>query len=168
MKRAGVFVDGKFVGFSEHGGKLVRDLREMRRNGDVASQINVAFYARTNEVFINTDEGRVRRPLIVVKNGKPLLTAEHVGKVSKGELRWKNLVEDGLIEFLDADGRLTALATHIIGNIRRWALNCFRHHLSRIPALRDFFQNVRGYWSHSQIAPYTIPKSVRGSGRRVA
>src|SRR3990167_4436142 len=103
MKRAGVFVDGKFVGFVEHGGKLVRALREMRRQGEVAMQINVAFYAKTNEVFINTDEGRVRRPLVIVKSGKPLLTKKHVDKLAKGELHWKNLVESGLIEFLDAE-----------------------------------------------------------------
>src|SRR3989344_3131921 len=103
MKRAGVFVDGKFVGFVEHGGKLVLALREMRRQGEVAMQINVAFYAKTNEVFINTDEGRVRRPLVIVKSGKPLLTKEHVDKLAKGELHWKNLVESGLIEFLDAE-----------------------------------------------------------------
>ncbi|MEM4254892.1 MAG: DNA-directed RNA polymerase subunit B [Candidatus Norongarragalinales archaeon] len=103
MKHAGVFVDGKFVGFAENGEKLARELREMRRAGDVHSQINIAFYAKTNEVFINTDEGRVRRPLIVVKNGKPLLSKEQADKLEKGELHWKNLVEQGLIEFLDAE-----------------------------------------------------------------
>ncbi|MFH1057016.1 MAG: DNA-directed RNA polymerase subunit B [Candidatus Micrarchaeota archaeon] len=103
MREASVFLDGKFVGFIDKGFKLVRELREMRRRGELDPEVNVAFYGKTNEVFVNTDEGRVRRPLIVVKNGKGLLTEEHLEKIRKGELHWKQLVENGIIEFLDSE-----------------------------------------------------------------
>lgn len=101
--KSSVFLNGRFVGFHDNGDKLVEELRDRRREGEVDSQMNITYYNKTNEVFINTDEGRARRPLIVVRKGKPLLTEEHLEKLKRGEMHWKELVEKGIIEYLDAE-----------------------------------------------------------------
>jgi len=103
VKQASVFLNGKFLGFADNGAKLAREVRDMRRKGELDGEVNVAYYYKTREVFVNTDEGRARRPLIIVKNGKSMLTKEHVEKLKKGELHWKQLVGQGSIEFLDAE-----------------------------------------------------------------
>ncbi|MFH1779697.1 MAG: DNA-directed RNA polymerase subunit B [Candidatus Micrarchaeota archaeon] len=103
MKSSSIFLNGRFLGFHDNGEKLVDDLREMRRKGELDSEFNICFYSKTNEVFINTDEGRARRPLIVVKNGKPLLSSDLVDRLKKKELSWNDLVVRGLIEYLDAE-----------------------------------------------------------------
>ncbi|NUN11889.1 DNA-directed RNA polymerase subunit B [Candidatus Micrarchaeota archaeon] len=103
MKSSSVFLNGRFVGFHDKGEKLVDELRDQRRKGELDSELNVAFYNKTNEVFINTDDGRARRPLIVVKNAKALLSSDLVDRLKKKEVSWKDLISRGVIEYLDAE-----------------------------------------------------------------
>lgn len=101
--KASVYINGRLIGITENGRMLADELRQLRRRGGVDEQVNVAYREDTNEVVVNTDSGRVRRPLLVVEGGKPLLTEEHVKKVKAGELSWSDLIRNGVIEYLDAE-----------------------------------------------------------------
>ncbi|MFZ5500607.1 MAG: DNA-directed RNA polymerase subunit B, partial [Candidatus Micrarchaeota archaeon] len=97
-----ILLNGRMVGTHPDGKSLAQRLRERRRMNELSSQVNVYYNARLNELHILTDKGRVRRPYIVVENGKPRLTPEILGRIKNNELNWNHLVKMGIIEYLDA------------------------------------------------------------------
>jgi DNA-directed RNA polymerase subunit B' len=78
-------------------------MREMRRRGEISGEINVSYKEFNNDVIVHTDRGRARRPLIVVKDGKPLVTEADLDQVRNGEMAFEDVVRKGAIEFVDAE-----------------------------------------------------------------
>ena len=115
LKRSGakVFVDGNIVGYSNTPEELTREFRERRRRGEISTEVNIAYFSKIHvkrdEVYVNCDEGRVRRPLITVENGAPKLQTEHIEKIYSGEWSWEDLVKNAIIEYLDAEEEENAL-----------------------------------------------------------
>jgi DNA-directed RNA polymerase subunit B len=102
-----VFLDGIIAGYCQDGLKLSMEVRRLRRQGLISPQINVAYHPSklggNDELYVNCDAGRVRRPLIIVENGAPKLSLELLKKVNAGEAPWNSLLENGVIEYLDSD-----------------------------------------------------------------
>nr|BAH80359.1 RNA polymerase subunit B' [Haloferax volcanii] len=103
QREAKVYVNGSLVGTHPDPNQLAAQIREARRRGDVSQMVNVSVKERTREVIINADAGRARRPLIVVEDGEPLLDDDHVEALDNDELDFDDLVERGLVEFIDAE-----------------------------------------------------------------
>src|SRR4030066_1645556 len=95
-----VFLNGKFIGNIEDSKKFVDAFLEERRKGKIHYSINVFFDEILNQVHGEASRGRAIRPLIVVKDGKPLLTNKHIEQIEKGELTFMDLVQQGIIEYL--------------------------------------------------------------------
>jgi DNA-directed RNA polymerase subunit B len=107
LSGAKVFVDGNIVGYCNNAAELTQELRERRRRGEISTEVNIAHFSKIHdereEIYVSCDEGRVRRPLIIVENGTPKLQPEHVEKMASGEWAWEDLVKNGIIEYLDAE-----------------------------------------------------------------
>jgi DNA-directed RNA polymerase subunit B len=103
---AKVFLNGTLVGYYPGSAEtLAKALIHLRRKGRLHYETNVK-YVQTeylNEVYINTDEGRALRPLIVVDGGKLRLTRELVEEYLSGKLTFEDLVKRGVIEYVDPD-----------------------------------------------------------------
>ena len=107
LSGAKVFLDGNPIGYTLYPENLVEEMREARRKGEISSEVNIAHFSESHglkrEVSVICDQGRVRRPLIIVKNGVPELRREHVERILSGEWTWENLVGHGIIEYIDAE-----------------------------------------------------------------
>jgi len=101
-QNANVLYNGRFIGTVSKPEKFVEEVRSLRRSGKLPTELNICYIEEDNEVHIFTDDSRLRRPLIVVKNGKPLLTKKHIDQIISGKLTWDDLVKQGIIEYLDA------------------------------------------------------------------
>ena len=97
-----VFMNGKYKGDVDDADKFVENIIEERRKGSLPNSTSVSYDKPLNEVYVEISKGRVTRPLIIVKDGKPLLNDRHVQQLAKGELSWDDLVKQGIIEYLDA------------------------------------------------------------------
>jgi|TARA_Y100000310_G_C20686283_1_gene819247 DNA-directed RNA polymerase subunit B len=97
-----VYLNEKFVGTVENAKDFVSDIKFKRRDGKVSSELNVRHNEEFDEVYVDTTKGRLRRPLIIVENGKSKLGDDLIEKIKKNEIKWVDLVEAGIIEYLDA------------------------------------------------------------------
>ena len=104
---AKVFVDGNLIGYSLSPEELVAEVRKKRRQGEISTEVNASFFSKIygarDEIYVNCDEGRVQRPLIIVEKGVPKLQSEHVEKIRSGEWTWADLVKNGIVEYIDAE-----------------------------------------------------------------
>lgn len=104
-----VYVNGNLIGVCDNPQELVNEIRLRRRQGSLcmpaekSHEVNIRFSEDMNAVITNCDEGRLRRPLLVVNNGKLLLTKRHMEQLKSGKQKFNDLVQQGIIEFLDAE-----------------------------------------------------------------
>ncbi|MEM0139459.1 MAG: DNA-directed RNA polymerase subunit B [Ferroplasma sp.] len=98
-----VYVNGDFIGYHNEPLILVDTIRELRRSGKLSNELNIKYDNNTNEVIINCDRGRLRRPLFVVKNGVTVLDSDMLEKLRMGEYSINDLISKGAIEWLDAE-----------------------------------------------------------------
>ncbi len=114
-----IYFNGDFVGTTEKPDGLVEELRKKRRHGILPDQLNVSYHQEFNEIRINTDAGRARRPLVVVEEGKPKLTKEHIEKLRAGKMTWGQLVKHGVIEYIDSEEEENAYIAIDMDNVTK-------------------------------------------------
>lgn len=128
-KATKVFLNGTWLGTTTQPARLMNSLSMVRRKGILAPEVSLIRDIRDREIKIFTDAGRVMRPLFRVDNdpasprqGKLVLTRNDIRNLedsldakSKGEtptdgfFTWKSLVQNGVVEFLDAEEEETAM-----------------------------------------------------------
>lgn len=96
-----VFLNGRFIGSIGMPQDFARKIRERRRDGELPLQLNIRYDSDFETINISTEPGRALRPLIIVENGTPKLTKEHLIRLEQGEIKWSDLIKEKAIEYLD-------------------------------------------------------------------
>ena len=92
-----IYVNGVYEGDVDDPVMFVEQFKSERRNGGISSNINIRYDNKVNTINIEATKGRARRPLIVVKDGIPLVTEKLSRELEKGEITWSDLVQQGVI-----------------------------------------------------------------------
>lgn len=106
---ADVFVNEKFVGNVDNAAEFVEKFKQERRKGRIPHIVNIFHNKEVDEIYVDFSRGRARRPLIVVENGASKVTKQHLQQLEKNEITWKDLVNQGVIEYLDTAEEENAL-----------------------------------------------------------
>jgi len=108
-----IFLNGRFIGHVEDSFEFIKGLREKRRKGELPIELSIRYDKALDNILLSTEIGRVMRPLIIVEDGKSRLTEEHKNLLKEGNLKWDDLIKNGIIEYLDAAEEENALVALI-------------------------------------------------------
>lgn len=119
-----VYLNGRLIGFHKDPEKVRNDLIAKRRSGQINPTVSIILDKETNEINLNSDAGRVARPLIIADKGNSRLTPEILKQVEKNVMGWKDLINKGIIEYLSpeeeehclvavSENKLTPKHTHL-------------------------------------------------------
>ena len=104
-----VYLNGKFAGEVENSSEFIERIKSDRRSGVMSANVNFYYEEKLDQIFVESLRGRTRRPLIIVKDSIPLLTEKHIKQLQKKEITWKDLTDQGIIEYIDAAEEENAL-----------------------------------------------------------
>ncbi|MED6313382.1 MAG: DNA-directed RNA polymerase subunit B, partial [Candidatus Thermoplasmatota archaeon] len=98
-----VHVNGDIFGLHKNASKLVNQFKRRRRQGRIRSEVSIRFDGANRDIFINTDRGRILRPLLVLEDGDLVLSKDHLEAIKSGEWTFADLVTNGVVEWVDAE-----------------------------------------------------------------
>jgi len=124
-----VYLNQVIIGFIDNPEEFVKEFRERRRRNLIPHEVNVAYIRDKNEVYINADAGRIRRPLVPVEKLDELIS--RLDDIESGKLTFTDLLKMGLVEMIDADEEENLVVAPSIDQIKE-------------------------YHTHVEIAPYAI------------
>ncbi|HIE81276.1 MAG TPA: DNA-directed RNA polymerase subunit B [Candidatus Poseidoniales archaeon] len=98
-----IHVNGDIFGLHKNPVKLVNQFKRRRRQGRIRSEVSIRHDSENRDVFINTDRGRILRPLLVIEDGDLKLSKESLENIRSGEWTFNDLVSNGVVEWVDAE-----------------------------------------------------------------
>ena len=108
-----IFFNGRFIGSLDDWKGFVKEVREKRRTGKLPYELSIRYDKFLNTIIISTEIGRVLRPLIIVENGQSRLKDEHLVLLEQGKMNWNDLLNQGILEYIDASEEENALVSII-------------------------------------------------------
>lgn len=114
LKTTKIFINGNWIGNTRRSYDLYYNLKNKKLKGIINIFTSIVFNMELNEINILNGTGRLSRPLLIVKNNKLLLKAEHIKKLNNNELCWDDLllnlkIDDAVIEYIDASEQNNSL-----------------------------------------------------------
>ena len=99
-----VYFNGDLIGVHKAPSDLASEIIQRRRQGMISNVVNVRHDESLNDVIINSDPGRIRRPLVVInRNNRMAIKDKDITAVQEDKLGWNDLIGKGVVEYIDAE-----------------------------------------------------------------
>ncbi|EAQ86597.1 hypothetical protein CHGG_07850 [Chaetomium globosum CBS 148.51] len=132
-----IHLNGTPFAITKHPKEFASRFKTTRRRGHISPFIGIHINEHFSAIHIATDEGRICRPYIIVKDGKPKLKKEHLRLLQLGKATFDDFLKRSVIEYLDVNEENDALI-----------------------AIRE--DDVNHSTTHMEIEPFTILGAVAG------
>jgi DNA-directed RNA polymerase II subunit RPB2 len=87
-----IIINGNIIGCHNNPIYLIKLLKLYRRNGLINIYVGILYDYLNNEICINTDNGRIVRPLYIIENNNFLIQPKHIENLKKGKIKYMDLV----------------------------------------------------------------------------
>ena len=99
-----VYFNGDLIGIHKAPSDLAAEIIQRRRQNMISNVVNVRHDESLNDVIINSDPGRIRRPLMVIgRNNRLLIKDRDIVSLQEEKIDWNYLIQKGVIEYIDAE-----------------------------------------------------------------
>ncbi|KAH8899639.1 beta and beta-prime subunits of DNA dependent RNA-polymerase [Thozetella sp. PMI_491] len=98
-----IYINGTPFAVTKNPKRFSANFRETRRRGNISPFASINLNNHFSAVHIATDEGRICRPYIIVKNGKQMLEPEHLRLLQLGKMTFDDFLSRGIVEYLDVN-----------------------------------------------------------------
>ncbi|KAK4241407.1 hypothetical protein C8A03DRAFT_30504 [Achaetomium macrosporum] len=132
-----IHLNGTPFALTRHPKQFASRFKTMRRRGHISPFVGIHINEHFSAIHIATDEGRICRPYIIVKDGKSKLKADHLRLLQHGKATFDDFLKRGIIEYLDVNEENDALI-----------------------AIRE--DDINQSTTHMEIEPFTILGAVAG------
>ena len=121
-----IFINGSWIGITDEPEKIMRGLKGQRRRAIISKEISIVNNFKNKEIRIYTDSGRTQRPLFIVeKYEKPnglnelrlKITKQNIKDLENNKIQFDELVNDGIIEYLDVEEEETSMIAMKISDL---------------------------------------------------
>lgn len=122
MHRPGSYIihlNGTPFAVTKHPKRFAARFRNVRRRGWMSPFISINLNSHFAAVHIATDEGRICRPYIIVKDGESMLRAEHLRLLQLGKANFDSFLTNGVVEYLDVNEEQDTLVALYEADITR-------------------------------------------------
>ncbi|KAJ3172021.1 DNA-dependent RNA polymerase II [Geranomyces variabilis] len=121
-----VFLNGQWLGIHHDPDRLVTTLRDLRRQADISIELSIVRDVTDKEVRLQSDYGRIMRPLFIVKDNYHLAITKKMvhdlrpdPETQVPNMEWTDLLSYGAVEYLDTEEEETVMIAMDVEDVNR-------------------------------------------------
>ena len=170
--RSKIFINGSWIGITEHPEEIMKRLLTQRRMSIISKEISIVNNFVNKEIRIYTDSGRTQRPLFIVEkytnkeNEDALrlkITKKNIRDLEEDKINFDYLVNKGIIEYLDVEEEESSMIAMKIDDLVSHKDYCFTYtHCEIHPAMiLGVSASIIPFPDHNQ-SPRNVYQSAMG------